>query len=111
MTHPYFCDLDNRETRDIAPGVTIRTFWQANMLLSVMDMEPGSVVTAHSHPQEQSGAVVWGEMEITAAGQKRLLKAGDCYIIPGDVEHIAVAGDAPVRAVAIFAPIRESYQY
>ena len=111
MSNEYFCDLENRASKEAAPGVHIRTFWQNEMLLSSVDLEPGAVVPMHSHPHEQCGVVIWGEMDLTIAGETRHLKAGDCYIIPGDVEHSATAGDAPVRVVDVFAPVREDYQY
>ena len=42
--------------------------------LSVVDMEPGSVIEEHSHPHEQVGHVISGEIEITIGGELRLLR-------------------------------------
>lgn len=112
MSNPnYFCDLENRPTKEVAPGVTIRTYWQAEMLLSVVDLAPKAVVPLHSHLHEQAGTVIWGEMELTIAGETRRLKAGDCYLIPGEVEHKAVAGPQAVRVIDVFAPVRKEYKY
>lgn len=112
MSQPsYFCDLENRPFKEVAPGVAIQTYWQSEMLLSVVELEPHAVVPLHSHPHEQAGTVIWGEMELTIAGETRLLKAGDCYLIPGDVEHTATAGEQPVRVIDVFAPVREEYKY
>lgn len=107
----YFCDVENRLAKEVAPGVSIKTYWQNEMLLSVVELEPHAIVPLHSHPHEQAGTVIWGEMELTIAGEKRLLKAGDCYIIPGDVEHTATAGDQSTRVIDVFAPVREEYKY
>ena len=107
----HFCDLENRERKEIAPGVHIRTFWGSEMLLSVADIDANAVVPAHSHPHEQAGAILSGEFELTIGGETRCLKPGDTYIVPGDVEHGGKAGDAPTRVLDVFSPVREEYQY
>jgi quercetin dioxygenase-like cupin family protein len=107
----YFCDLENREAKETVPGVLIRTFWGNEMLLSIVDLAANAVVPAHSHPHEQAGAVISGEFEMTIRGQTRRLKPGDTYIIPGGVEHGARTGDTPARALDMFSPVREDYQY
>jgi quercetin dioxygenase-like cupin family protein len=107
----YFCDVEQRESREIVPGVHIRTFWGDQMLLSVVDLEVGAVVPSHSHPHEQCGTVISGEMALTIASETRVLKPGDTYIIPGDVEHSATTNNAPARVLDIFSPVRKEYQY
>ena len=44
----YFCEVEKRESKEIVPGVHIRTFWGDQMLLSVVDLEVGAVVPNHS---------------------------------------------------------------
>jgi quercetin dioxygenase-like cupin family protein len=107
----FFCDLENREAKEIAPGVHIRTFWGDKILLSVVDLAANAVVPAHSHPHEQAGTAISGEFELTIGGETRWLKPGDTYIIPGGVEHGARTGDAPVQILDIFSPVRQDYQY
>lgn len=107
----HFCDIDNREAKEIAPGVRARTFWQKKMLLSVVDLDAHAVVPMHSHQHEQCGAVLIGELEMTIAGETRMLKPGDCYVIPGRTEHAAKAGEEPARVVDVFAPVREEYKF
>jgi len=107
----YFCDLENREAKEVVLGVKIRTFWGAQMLMSIVDLEPHSVVPLHNHPEEQIGTLLSGEFELTIDGDSRLLKAGDTYIIPGGVEHGAKTGAIPTRAFEVFNPIRKDYQY
>jgi quercetin dioxygenase-like cupin family protein len=107
----YFCDVENREAKEIAPDVYIRTFWGKEMLLSIVDLASNAVVPPHSHPHEQTGTLISGEFELTIAGETRRLKPGDTYIIPGGVEHSGRAGDSAARALDIFSPVREEYQY
>ena len=81
------------------------------MLLSLVEIDANSEVPKHTHPHEQGGIVVEGEMEMGIAGEVRLLKPGDMYIIPGDVEHYAKTGAIPAKALDIFSPVRAEFQY
>ena len=107
----YFCDVEHRERKEVAPGVHLRTFWGDHMLLSVVDLDAGAVVPSHSHPHEQCGTVISGEMALTIAGETRTLKPGDTYIIPGGIEHSAKTVGAPAQVLDVFSPVREEYQY
>ena len=108
---PYFCDLENREAKEIVPGVRIRTFWGDQMLLSSADIDANAGLPLHSHPHEQAGTVVSGEFELTIAGETRWLRSGDSFVIPGGVEHGGRAGDIPAKIVDVFSPVREDYKY
>lgn len=107
----YFFDLENRKAKEVAPGISIRTFWGEKMLISVVDFEANVVAPAHSHPHEQTGTVIFGDFELTINGQTRRLKPGDTFIIPGGVEHGARSGDVPTRVLDIFSPVREEFKY
>jgi len=107
----YFCDLENREAKEIAQGIHIRTFWGKEMLLAIVDLAANALVPEHHHPHEQTGTVISGEIEMTIGGEKRWLKPGDTYIIPGGTEHAGRTGETPARVLDIFSPVREEYQY
>ena len=107
----YFHDPKGRETKQLALGVTTKTFWGQNMLLSLVTLEPNSPVPNHTHPHEQGGIVVEGELEMDIAGGKRVLKPGDMYIIPGNVEHAARSLSGRAVALDIFSPVREEFKY
>ena len=106
-----FIDLDTRAGTEAMPGIILRTFWGEQMLFSHVTLTPNSVVPAHSHPHEQGGIVIQGEMELTIGDETRLLKVGDMYIAPGGVEHSVVAGPDGCIALDIFSPVREEYKF
>ncbi len=107
----YFCDIENRASKELIPGINIRSFWGKKMTLITVEVDPGTHLPAHSHRFEQIGTVISGEISFTIGGETRLLQAGACYIIPGDVVHSGIAGDAPVHLVEAFSPVREEYHY
>jgi quercetin dioxygenase-like cupin family protein len=106
----FFPTRDECSTHSIFPGVCIRTCAAEQMMLSVVDLEPGAVVEEHSHPHEQVGMVLEGRATFWIGDEEKTLQAGDLYRIPGHVRHRVVALDAPVRALDIFFPIREEYR-
>jgi len=107
----HFCDLVNREAKEVIPGVHLRTFWADRMLVSIADLEPNVVMPLHGHPYEQAGTLLSGEMELTIDGEARWLTPGEPFIIPGGVEHGARTGGIPARVMDVFSPVREDYQF
>lgn len=108
----YYFNPQERAVKDLTEAIHARTFWGENMLLAVVDLEAGSVLPVHSHPHEQCGYVISGEVEFTIGGETRLLHAGDVYFIPGGIEHGArvVSADA-AQVIDVFSPVREDLKY
>jgi quercetin dioxygenase-like cupin family protein len=94
----------------IFPGVHITTCAAEKMMMSVVDLEPGSVVEEHSHPHEQVGLLLEGKAVFYIGDEQKTLQAGDMWRIPGNVRHRVVVLDQPTRAIDIFYPIREEYR-
>lgn len=107
----YFKEASGREPMELVPGARTRTFWGDNMLLSLVEIDANSEVPNHTHPHEQGGIVIEGEMEMGIAGEVKVLKPGDMYIIPGDVEHYAKCGAVPAKVLDIFSPVRTEFQF
>lgn len=108
---PYF-DFANRTPTTPRAGVHLRTFWGEKMLFSHVTLEPHAVVPMHSHPHEQGGIVIEGDLEFTIEGEgTRTLRAGDMYVALGNVPHMAVAGPNGCIALDIFSPVRQEYQF
>lgn len=105
----YFVERSDCSRHNIFPGVDINTVAGENIMLSLVEFEPNAVVERHSHRHEQMGLLMEGELEFIIGDERRVLKPGEMWRIPGGVEHSAIAGDAPVRALDVFCPIREDY--
>ncbi|HZU39218.1 MAG TPA: cupin domain-containing protein [Gemmataceae bacterium] len=106
----YFPTADECGRHTIFPGVEIRTAAAERMMMSVVDLQPHSIVEEHSHPHEQIGMVLEGQAIFFIGGEERTLGPGDLYRIPGGVRHKVIALDQPVRAFDIFHPIRDEYR-
>ena len=107
----YFIDSSSREFMELVPGARTRTFWANQMLFSLVEVDANAEVPLHTHPHEQGGIIVDGELEMGIDGEVKLLKRGDMYIIPGNVEHYAKAYTVKAVALDIFSPVREEFKY
>jgi quercetin dioxygenase-like cupin family protein len=107
----YFPEPSTRAAKDLQPGVKARTFWGEQMLIAVVDLEANALLPSHTHPHEQAGVVLEGEVEFIIAGESKLIHPGDLYIVPGGVEHRVKVGPAPARLLDIFSPVREEFKY
>lgn len=110
MTPSYYVNRADTSHHEIFPGVHIFTTAGEQMMLSLVEFEPNAVVQPHSHPHEQMGMLLEGELTFTIGGQTRTVKPGEMWRIPGTVVHSAVAGNKPVKALDVFHPIREDYR-
>lgn len=109
MSH-FIIKPHERSRHNIFPGVDIETAAGDEVMLSWVEFEPGAVVERHSHPHEQMGLLIEGKMVFEIGGERHELSPGDMWRIPGGIEHRAIAGDTPVKALDVFHPIREDYR-
>jgi unsaturated pyranuronate lyase len=94
---------------ELAPGVSARPLFGDGAMLNLVELEPGAGVPVHSHPHEQLGHVLQGELELTIAGEPHVLTAGDAFQIPGGVEH-AARSEGGCIVMDVFQPVREDYR-
>lgn len=80
-----------------------------NLMLVQFDFEAGIASWEHSHPHEQVGYVVSGEIDYFSAGHDPVrLKAGGSYYVPSNVRHY-IKTYAPTVLIDCFTPQREDF--
>jgi quercetin dioxygenase-like cupin family protein len=107
----YFYNPQKREAKQLLPGIHAKTFWAEKMLAALVDLDANVHLPRHTHPHEQLGIVIEGQIEFTVEDQVQVLGPGEVYVIPGGVEHEARTFDEPVKVMDVFSPVREEYQY
>jgi quercetin dioxygenase-like cupin family protein len=105
----YFVYRDDCSRHQIFPGVEIFTAAGQNVMLSLVEFEPDSEVVEHSHPHEQLGLLLEGELDFVIGDERQTLTAGAMWRIPGGVVHSVKAGRRGARALDVFNPVREDY--
>lgn len=110
---PFFNPSDRKAIQPFGhEGPSLKTFWGENIMISLVELVPGSVVPPHSHPEEQAGYVLEGELEFTMGGESTRVGPGEIFFIPGNVEHAVVVSSSGIaKVVDIFNPVREDYKY
>ncbi|MCI0642991.1 MAG: cupin domain-containing protein [Gemmataceae bacterium] len=105
----YFPESSECSRHAIFPGVEIATLACEKMMLSYVELQPGSVVAEHSHPHEQVGMLLEGAATFYIGGEEKTLRKGDMFRIPGGVKHRVVVSSSGAKALDVFCPIREDY--
>jgi quercetin dioxygenase-like cupin family protein len=105
-----FVDLHGKRVKQLFEGVKAQVAWGDRLMLSLVTLESGSTVPMHGHPHEQAGVVLEGEFDFTIGQETRRVKAGDTYIIPGNVQHGCAACAGHALVLDIFSPVREEYK-
>ena len=91
-------------------GITMRVVSGEKGMMVFFHIEPNVEIPIHSHPHEQMGTVLEGELTMIINGVEQVLKAGDGYVAPSGVPHGARAGSQGVKVVDFFSPPREDYR-
>ena len=82
--------------------------YSPSMMLVRHRMTKGWVGARHSHPHEQMVYVVSGHLKFQHPGGVFEAKAGDSFLVAGNVEHQASALEDS-EILDVFTPYREDY--
>ncbi len=79
-----------------------------SLMVVKVDFEKGAIGTLHHHYHSQISHVEKGVFEVEINGDKKILKAGDAFIVPPNAIHGAVCLEAGVL-IDVFSPMREDF--
>ncbi len=82
--------------------------FDAELMMTHVMFRKGAIGPIHHHPHRQVTYIESGSFEVFIGEQKRVLKAGDCYFIPPDVDHGVVALEES-SLVDVFTPARTDF--
>ena len=77
-------------------------------LIAEFKLGKGKELPLHSHPHEQTGYLVYGQIVLTIDGVEHDIQPGDAWTIKGDLIHGAKIIEDSI-AVEVFSPVREDY--
>jgi quercetin dioxygenase-like cupin family protein len=94
---------------NVGEGVQRKILGYDPMIMMVcVKFKKGSVGAVHRHPHRQVTFIERGSFEVQIGSRKETLKAGDCYLIPPDVDHGVIALEDS-SLVDVFTPAREDF--
>lgn len=91
-------------------GIAMRACWGAGVMVNQLEMEPGTEIPLHSHPEEQLGLILDGQLVLRVGDDERALGPGHAYVVPGGVPHAGRAGADGCRLIDVFQPVRADYR-
>lgn len=93
---------------DYATKVRTRIITGEEMMLILVEMDPGAEYVMHHHPHEQFSYVLQGKLNLSLGNVRKLVGPGDVWHVPPNVEHGGtIYGDETVVFLEAFHPIRE----
>ena len=105
-----FEGLSSLDLQRIWDGVHGRVVHGEQITLSVIELDPGSVVPEHRHENEQLGICLSGSLAFRVGDESRDLGAGETWSIPGDVPHEVHVGPEGAVVIDVFVPPREDWR-
>ena len=94
---------------DIAPGIRRRTITAGSMMYQMIaQLDAGSRMPEHRHPQEQIVHILEGRMKLIVAGVPHELKGGESFYLASDVPH-GVETIVDTMILDTFSPPRDDY--
>jgi quercetin dioxygenase-like cupin family protein len=103
-------DFNSGRWLELAAGVRMQPLFGEGAMLNLLDFEANARVPDHSHPHEQLGLVLEGELVLEIDGVLHRLGPGGAYQIPGGVRHGAWTEASRCRVLDVFHPVREDYR-
>jgi quercetin dioxygenase-like cupin family protein len=96
-------------TIEICPGITRRTVANGKTMYQMLaTLAAGSIMPAHSHPQEQIVHIIEGKMRLIVEDVPHELSTGDSFYLASNVPH-GVEVMLPTRVLDTFSPPRNDY--
>jgi quercetin dioxygenase-like cupin family protein len=94
---------------EICPGIKRQTVANGNtMYQMVAELDVGSKMPEHQHPQEQLVHILSGRMKLIVQGTPHELTTGDSYYLAANVPH-GVETMEETRVLDTFSPPRDEY--
>jgi quercetin dioxygenase-like cupin family protein len=104
-----FVGSDGRAWEELGGGVSRQVMgYDAQLMMVRVRFEAGAVGAVHHHPHRQATYVESGCFRVELDGRVRVLRAGDGFFVPPEVEHGVVALE-PGVLVDVFTPAREDF--
>lgn len=102
-------DLSELEPIAVWDGIRARRVQGDQVTLAIVELDPNAEVPEHTHPSEQNGMVIRGQMRFRVGDEERVLGPGGTWRILGGVPHAATAGRDGAEVIDVFSPIRADW--
>ena len=88
------------------PGCHLRVVHTEFLTSAYWEIEAGSNIPEHAHPNEQIMNLIEGTFELTVDGESKTMEPGMIAVIPQNAPHSGKAVTLS-RVIDVFYPVRE----
>jgi len=101
-----FVTVADLEGLELVPGLTFRPVTTESTMANFVSFAPNSDAPMHHHSEQQIAIVLSGELHFTVGAESRVMRAGDCVVMPPHVPHGGHSGPDGCEVIDVFSPPR-----
>ena len=101
-----FVHVDDLAALSVGPGLEFRPVTTDTVMTNFVSFEPNVPTPMHHHVEQQIAVVLSGELTFTVGDETKVMRAGDCVVIPPNVRHGGASGPEGCEALDVFSPPR-----
>lgn len=103
----YFYDIESIKFMEKRKGLFAKVITGEKMQMAILKLDYG-FTTNHSHPNEQMGYILAGEIELTIGDEIKKCGPGYVYCIPCNIQHtFKVLSIEGAECIEFFAPPKQ----
>lgn len=109
MNSKIFIETDTVEWENLGNGVKRKILgYNSEIMMVYVEFKKDSIGYLHKHPHTQVSYIESGSFEVQVGNEKNILRKGDCYFVPPNIEHGVVALEDSTL-IDVFSPAREDF--
>jgi quercetin dioxygenase-like cupin family protein len=101
-----FVRVSDLDPLQLVPGMAFRPVSTETVMTNFVSFEPNAPAARHHHVEQQIAIVLSGELHFTVGDESRVMRAGDCVVIPPHVPHGGHSGPDGCEVIDVFTPPR-----
>jgi quercetin dioxygenase-like cupin family protein len=101
-----FFRVADLEALELVPGLAFRPVTTESVMANFVSFVPDAPAPIHHHSELQIAIVLSGELHFTVGEESRVMRAGDCVVIPPHVPHGGHSGPDGCEVIDVFSPPR-----
>jgi quercetin dioxygenase-like cupin family protein len=101
-----FVHVDDVDALSVGPGLQFRPVTTDTVMTNFVSFEPNVPTPIHHHVEQQIAIVLSGELTLTVGDETKVMRAGDCVVIPPHVPHGGASGPEGCEVLDVFSPPR-----
>lgn len=99
----------DHEWKNVGEGVRRKILgYEKEIMLVAVEFKKGAVGYLHKHPHKQISYLARGSFEVNINDEKKIMKAGDVFLVLPNLEHGVVALEDSML-IDVFTPYREDF--